>query len=136
MPARVDYVRPGRTWPGVLAAAVDPATGITQWSATLGCLPEPRRLIAQAWARTEDFRDFTSVENALRSTPHRGVNGAYFFESPGQTALGYADHRRPCSTTFASAVRALCTTYPYGRSTRPARCSDSGGRCSLDRTSA
>lgn len=49
------------------------------------------RLIAQAWARTEDFRNFASVANALRSTPHRGVNGSYFFESPGQTALSYSD---------------------------------------------
>jgi branched-chain amino acid transport system substrate-binding protein len=62
------------------------------------------RLIAQAWARTDDFRDFTSVANALRSTPHRGVNGSYYFESPGQTALTYSDSSTDPSLSQAHLV--------------------------------
>ena len=43
-------------------------------------------LIAGAWAAVSDFRDFSAVADHLRRTVHRGVNGAYSFDSPGQTA--------------------------------------------------
>ncbi|NMO88397.1 ABC transporter substrate-binding protein [Actinomycetospora sp. TBRC 11914] len=42
-------------------------------------------LVAGAWA-VADFRDFTAVADHLRRSVHRGVNGAYAFDGPGQTA--------------------------------------------------
>ncbi|GAA4847574.1 hypothetical protein GCM10023201_44240 [Actinomycetospora corticicola] len=42
-------------------------------------------LVAGAWATT-DFRDFAAVAGHLRRSVHRGVNGAYCFDAPGQTA--------------------------------------------------
>jgi branched-chain amino acid transport system substrate-binding protein len=42
-------------------------------------------LVAGAWATT-DFRDFNAVAEHLRRSVYRGVNGAYCFDTPGQTA--------------------------------------------------
>jgi branched-chain amino acid transport system substrate-binding protein len=42
-------------------------------------------LVAGAWA-VADFRDFTAVADHLRRSVYRGVNGAYAFDAPGQTA--------------------------------------------------
>ncbi|MDL5159782.1 ABC transporter substrate-binding protein [Actinomycetospora termitidis] len=43
------------------------------------------RLVAGAWAAA-DFRDFSAVADHLRASVYRGVNGAYSFDAPGQTA--------------------------------------------------
>lgn len=43
------------------------------------------RLVAGAWAAA-DFRDFAAVADHLRRSVHRGVNGVYSFDAPGQTA--------------------------------------------------
>ncbi|MEJ2887690.1 ABC transporter substrate-binding protein [Actinomycetospora aeridis] len=43
------------------------------------------RLVAGAWALA-DFRDFSAVAEHLRRSVYRGVNGAYSFDAPGQTA--------------------------------------------------
>lgn len=43
------------------------------------------RLVAGAWA-VADFRDFAGVAEHLRRSVYRGVNGAYSFDTPGQTA--------------------------------------------------
>ncbi len=69
-----------------------------RYAARFGVLPgrshagiayDRTRIVAQAWAAAEDFRDFTAVADRIRSTVHRGVNGAYVFDGPGQTAHGW-----------------------------------------------
>lgn len=48
-------------------------------------------LLAQAWASVDNPRDFAAVADRLRSSPHRGVNGAYFLDNERQSALAYPD---------------------------------------------
>jgi branched-chain amino acid transport system substrate-binding protein len=47
------------------------------------------RIIANAWQRSENPRDFGKVADELRSTIYRGVNGVYSFNTPGQSALTF-----------------------------------------------
>ncbi|MEV8135287.1 ABC transporter substrate-binding protein [Microbacterium aurantiacum] len=46
-------------------------------------------IIAQSWSRVSDFRDFDLVADRVRTSTYRGVNGSYYFSTPGQTALGF-----------------------------------------------
>lgn len=46
------------------------------------------KLLAAAWGAV-GTADFTSVSHYLRTTPQRGVNGVYYFGTPGQSALSY-----------------------------------------------
>jgi branched-chain amino acid transport system substrate-binding protein len=48
-------------------------------------------LLARAWGRLGDARDFTAVANELRHIVHRGVNGSYYFDHAGQCGLAYPD---------------------------------------------
>jgi branched-chain amino acid transport system substrate-binding protein len=48
-------------------------------------------LIAQAWSRAENFRDFAQVARHLRSATYRGVNGAYSFHPTTGVAAGFDD---------------------------------------------
>ncbi|CAN5398058.1 hypothetical protein BH11ACT6_BH11ACT6_07720 [soil metagenome] len=48
-------------------------------------------LIAQAWSRADNFRDFAHVTRRLRSATYRGVNGAYSFHSETGVAVGFDD---------------------------------------------
>ncbi|SDU80217.1 ABC transporter substrate-binding protein [Gordonia westfalica] len=46
-------------------------------------------VVAQAWARSNDFRDFDDVVRRMRSTTYRGVNGAYSFHPETGVAAGF-----------------------------------------------
>ncbi len=68
-----------------------------RYAARFGVLPgrshagiayDRTRLVAEAWAGA-DFRDFGAVADRLRATVHRGVNGSYALDGPGQTAQGW-----------------------------------------------
>ncbi|MBS1842986.1 MAG: ABC transporter substrate-binding protein [Actinobacteria bacterium] len=48
-------------------------------------------LLARAWGEVPHPRDFASVCRRIRQGAHRGVNGVYWFGSPGQGALSYPD---------------------------------------------
>jgi branched-chain amino acid transport system substrate-binding protein len=48
-------------------------------------------LLAQAWAQVANPRNFAAVADHLRTSNHRGVNGAYFFDHAGQCGLAYPD---------------------------------------------
>lgn len=48
-------------------------------------------LIAQAWSRADNFRDFAHVARHLRSGTYRGVNGAYSFHPETGVAVGFDD---------------------------------------------
>ncbi len=49
------------------------------------------QLLTRAWAEVDNPRDFAEVVRRLRTNTHRGVNGAYFFDSDGQCGLAYPD---------------------------------------------
>ena len=59
--------------------------GIVPGRSHAGIAHDRVRLVAGAWAAT-DFRDFSAVAAHLRRSVFRGVNGAYSFDTPGQTA--------------------------------------------------
>lgn len=46
-------------------------------------------LLAKAWAFASNPSDFSQVNRLLKSGNHRGVNGAYSFDTPGQSSLAY-----------------------------------------------
>lgn len=46
-------------------------------------------LLARAWSSVADPRRFAEVVQSLRSTPHRGVNGSYYFDHERQCGLSY-----------------------------------------------
>ena len=48
-------------------------------------------LLADAWRQADNPRDFTAVTRRLRNLVHRGVSGAYYLGTPGQSALTYPD---------------------------------------------
>ncbi|MET0901513.1 MAG: ABC transporter substrate-binding protein [Mycobacterium sp.] len=48
-------------------------------------------LIAQAWSRVDNFRDFAQVARHLRGATYRGVNGAYSFHPETGVAIGFDD---------------------------------------------
>lgn len=48
-------------------------------------------MLATAWGRAGNPRAFDRVAHELRSVVHRGVNGAYHLDNPGQVSLAYPD---------------------------------------------
>lgn len=48
-------------------------------------------LLAGAWAAAFDPYDFGAVASELRRMRYRGVNGAYYLDNPGQSALLFPD---------------------------------------------
>jgi branched-chain amino acid transport system substrate-binding protein len=48
-------------------------------------------ILAQAWAAAGNPRNFAAVAAQLRRVAHRGVNGSYVFDNPGQCGLAYPD---------------------------------------------
>jgi branched-chain amino acid transport system substrate-binding protein len=49
------------------------------------------QLLAGAWARADNPRQFARVAAELRQVPYRGVNGAYYLDTEDQSALSYPD---------------------------------------------
>jgi branched-chain amino acid transport system substrate-binding protein len=48
-------------------------------------------LLAEAWGRVGDPRNFTAVSNQLRTIQHRGVSGTIYMNQPGQYTSAYPD---------------------------------------------
>ena len=48
-------------------------------------------ILAAAWSRVPDPRDYDTVATEIRAVMHRGVNGSYWLGQPGQAALSYPD---------------------------------------------
>ncbi|MFN8186005.1 MAG: ABC transporter substrate-binding protein [Gaiellales bacterium] len=48
-------------------------------------------ILATAWARAGNPRAFGKVADEIRTVVHRGVNGAYALDNPGQCGLAYPD---------------------------------------------
>jgi branched-chain amino acid transport system substrate-binding protein len=48
-------------------------------------------LLARAWAAATNPRNFSAVAEQLRRQIHRGVNGSYCLDNPGQSGLAYPD---------------------------------------------
>ncbi len=46
-------------------------------------------MLAAAWSAVSDVRARRLVTSRLRATPHRGVNGSYYFDHPGQHGLSW-----------------------------------------------
>lgn len=47
------------------------------------------QMLARAWGSVSDVRDFAAVSGVLRTQIHRGVNGSYYLNNPGQASLCY-----------------------------------------------
>lgn len=61
-------------------------------------------LLADAWRGAGNPRDFGAVTRRMRRIVHRGVSGAYYFGSPGQSAHTYPDDTRDPSIAQAHLV--------------------------------
>lgn len=66
--------------------------GVAPGRSHAGIAYDRARMIAAAWSQADDPRDTERVTAALRSTIHRGVNGSYYLDGPGQAALAYPEH--------------------------------------------
>ncbi|MFE3828077.1 ABC transporter substrate-binding protein [Streptomyces sp. NPDC059092] len=65
--------------------------GVAPGRSHAGIAYDRARMIAGAWSRVDDPRDYRRVATALRTTIHRGVNGAYYLADAGQAALAYPE---------------------------------------------
>ncbi len=74
---------------GALAARYQQEFGIRPGFSLVGVAYDQVNLLARAWAQVGNPRAFGMVADALRQTPHRGVNGAYDLSSEGQKVLQY-----------------------------------------------
>jgi branched-chain amino acid transport system substrate-binding protein len=63
--------------------------GVIPGRSHAGIAYDRANIIVGAWSRVRNPRDFRSVANEIRSSVHRGVNGAYSFATPGQAAQCY-----------------------------------------------
>lgn len=61
-------------------------------------------ILANAWARVGNARQFRRVVQDLRAMVHRGVNGAYFFGSDRQVGLAFPDDTMDPSISKAHLV--------------------------------
>ena len=59
-------------------------------------------MLAQAWGKVGDPRNFRAVANALRTTIHRGVSGTINMNRPGQYTLSYPYETNDPSLGMAS----------------------------------
>jgi branched-chain amino acid transport system substrate-binding protein len=48
-------------------------------------------MLARAWGRVGDPKDFKAVAQELRTMIHRGVQGGYYMNRPGQHVIAYPD---------------------------------------------
>lgn len=67
------------------------AFGRAPGRASAGIQYDSVQLIARAWSAVGGARPDDRVRAALRGEVARGVNGTYYFDTPGQCALGYPD---------------------------------------------
>lgn len=78
-------------------------------------------VLATAWTRTDNPRAFDRVIPEIRAVVHRGVNGAYSFDNPGQCAEAYPDTTRDPSVGQAHLIfqiqegrQRILSPSPYG----------------------
>lgn len=100
--ARVGTVAEGLLWATVSGTYSDApairfakryhaAYGVPPGRSHAGISYDRVNVLASAWSRVADPRDFDSVAEEIRSSVHRGVNGAYWLGDPSQAALSYPD---------------------------------------------
>ena len=81
------------TYGDPLAAAFHPAYrrehGRPPGRSHAGIAYDSVHLLAQAWGSVANPRRFRDVAAACAAPPYRGVNGAYYLGTPGQSALAY-----------------------------------------------
>lgn len=63
--------------------------GVTPGRSHAGLAYDRIRVLADAWARVGNPRSFEKMVEDLRTTVHRGVNGAYLLGTDGQVGLGF-----------------------------------------------
>ncbi|MDQ0393295.1 ABC transporter substrate-binding protein [Labrys monachus] len=78
-------------------------------------------ILATAWTRTDNPRAFDRVVPEIRTVIHRGVNGAYCLDNPGQVAEAYPDTSRDPSISQAHLIfqiqdgrQRILSPSPYG----------------------
>lgn len=81
-------------------------------------------ILATAWTRTDNPRAFDRVVPEIRAVIHRGVNGAYFLDNPGQVAQAYPDTSNDPSISQAHLIyqiqegrQRILSPLPYGECT-------------------
>ncbi|WP_426244362.1 ABC transporter substrate-binding protein [Nocardioides sp. LHG3406-4] len=67
------------------------AFGVAPGRSHAGISYDRVNILAAAWARAPDPRDFEAVSEEIRAVMHRGVNGSYWLGQPGQAGLSYPD---------------------------------------------
>lgn len=95
--------------------------GMTPGRSHAGIAYDRARIIAGAWQRAQNPRNFAEVAEELRSTIYRGVNGVYSFGTPGQASLTYPQHSTDPSLAQAHLVfqfqdghQRILSPSPYG----------------------
>ncbi|MBB5785956.1 ABC transporter substrate-binding protein [Jiangella mangrovi] len=91
-------------------------------------------LLTQAWRQVANPHDTAAVNQQLRTLVYRGVSGAYWFGSPGQSALTYPDDTADPSIAQAHLVHqvqdgrhVIVAPSPYAQGTfRPPPLSSTG----------
>ena len=78
-------------------------------------------ILASAWTRTDNPRAFHKVVPEIRAVIHRGVNGAYSLDNPGQVAEAYPDTSQDPSIAQAHLIfqiqngqQRILSPSPYG----------------------
>lgn len=78
-------------------------------------------ILATAWTRTDNPRAFDRVVPEIRAVIHRGVNGAYSLDNPGQVAQSYPDPSSDPSVSQAHLIfqiqggqQRILSPSPYG----------------------
>ncbi|EFL87434.1 hypothetical protein HMPREF0326_01210 [Desulfovibrio sp. 3_1_syn3] len=80
------------------------AFGETAGQSHAGLAYDRIHILANAWARVGNPRQFRNVVRDLRTMVHRGVNGAYFFGGEGQVGLAFPDDTMDPSISKAHLV--------------------------------
>ncbi|MEV8135296.1 ABC transporter substrate-binding protein [Microbacterium aurantiacum] len=63
--------------------------GVAPGRSHAGIAYDRMQMIALAWSLSQDLADPDELARHLRARPHRGVNGTYNFDTPGQAALSF-----------------------------------------------
>lgn len=80
------------------------AFGVAPGRSNAGIQYDLVHLLAQGWTSSEGPRPFERVCSALRSTIYRGVTGAYYLGTPGQSGLSFPDESPDPSIATAHLV--------------------------------
>jgi branched-chain amino acid transport system substrate-binding protein len=78
--------------------------GVSPGLASAGIHHDMVQLLATSWAMSPSPDDYRQTTGVLRRIVHRGVNGAYSFDSPSQTNRLYPDDAADPSVSQAHLV--------------------------------